>query len=238
MTLQDPDRPLAPVAAPASRAAAASSPPLPVVRVVADLACPWCYVGLHRLLALAPREPFRLVWHPFLLNPHLPPGGVPRPLYLERKFGGVAQADAVYRRAAATAAAQGLELRLDRLRVQPDTRLAHAVLLEAAGPRLPELALALLAAFFRDGIDLGDPAALACVGARAGFAVPEPAAAAVRVGAMHEAACRAGIDGVPVFLFGEDHVIAGAQPAECLEAMLRLERYRAGLAAAGAAAAL
>lgn len=228
MTLQDPGRLLSPAAAPASPASAA--PPLPVVRVVADLACPWCYVGLHRLLTLGPREPFRLVWHPFLLNPHLPTGGVPRPLYLERKFGGALEADAVHRRAAATAAAQGLELRLDRIRVQPDTRLAHAVLLEA-GPRLPALALALMAAFFRDGLDLGDAAALAGVGARAGFAVPDPASAAVRVGAMHEAACRAGIDGVPVFVFGEDHVIAGAQPPECLEAMLRLERYRVGLTA-------
>jgi predicted DsbA family dithiol-disulfide isomerase len=226
VTLQDPGRLLAPSAAPASS--------LPVVRLVADLACPWCYVGLHRLLALAPREPFRLVWHPFLLNPHLPAGGVPRPLYLERKFGGAAQADAVYRRAAATAAAQGLELRLDRIRVQPDTRLAHAALLDA-GARLPELVSALFAAFFRDGSDLGDPEVLAALGQRLGFDVPEPAAAAARVGAMHEAACRAGIDGVPVFVFGEDHVIAGAQPSECLAALLRLERYRVS-GASGAAA--
>ena len=227
MTLQDPGRPLAPSAAPASS--------LPVVRLVADLACPWCYVGLHRLLTLAPREPpFRLAWHPFLLNPHLPAGGVPRPLYLERKFGGAAQADAVYRRAAATAAAQGLELRLDRIRVQPDTRLAHAALLDA-GARLPELVSALFAAFFRDGSDLGDPEVLAALGRRLGFDVPEPAAAAARVGAMHEAACRAGIDGVPVFVFGEDHVSAGAQPSECLAALLRLERYRVS-GASGAAA--
>ncbi len=218
MTLQDLGRPPAAAATPASS--------LPSVRVVADLACPWCYVGLHRLLTLAPREPFRLAWHPFLLNPHLPAGGVPRPLYLERKFGGPAQADAVHRRAAATAAAQGLELRLDRIRVQPDTRLAHAVLLEAGAPRLPELALALFAAFFRDGSDLGDPEVLGVLGSRLGFPLPEPEAAAARVAAMHDAACRAGIDGVPVFLFGEDHVIAGAQAAECLEAMLRLERYR------------
>jgi predicted DsbA family dithiol-disulfide isomerase len=224
LTLQDLGRPLAAAAAPANS--------LPAVRVVADLACPWCYVGLHRLLTLAPREPFRLVWHPFLLNPHLPAGGVPRPLYLERKFGGPAQADAVHRRAAAMAAAQGLELRLDRIRVQPDTRLAHAVLLEA-GARLPELALALFAAFFRDGSDLGDPEALAVLGNRLGFRLPEPADAAERVAALHDAACRAGIDGVPVFVFGEDHVIAGAQPAECLEAMLRLERCR--VSGAGAA---
>ena len=223
MTLQDPGRPLAPAAAPASS--------LPVVRLVADLACPWCYVGLHRLLALAPREPFRLAWHPFLLNPHLPAGGVPRPLYLERRFGGGAQADAVHRRAAAVAAGQGLELRLERIRVQPDTRLAHAILLEA-GTRLPELVRALYAAFFRDGLDIGDPVVLAGLGEANGFGLPEFAAAAARVGAMHDAACRAGIDGVPVFLFGEDHVIAGAQPTECLEALLRLERYRVGGGAA------
>jgi predicted DsbA family dithiol-disulfide isomerase len=44
--------------------------------------------------------------------------------------------------------------------------------------------------------------------------------------AFHDAACRSGVDGVPVFLFGDDHAIAGAQPPACLEALLHLERYR------------
>ena len=36
-----------------------------------------------------------------------------------------------------------------------------------------------------------------------------------------------GISGVPVCRFGDDHVIAGAQPPEVLEALLDLELYRA-----------
>ena len=44
--------------------------------------------------------------------------------------------------------------------------------------------------------------------------------------AAHERAFALGIAGVPVCVFGDDHVIAGAQPPEVLEALLDLERYR------------
>ena len=48
-------------------------------------------------------------------------------------------------------------------------------------------------------------------------------AAADAVVAAHERAFALGIAGVPVCVFGDDHVIAGAQPAEVLEALLDLE---------------
>ena len=42
----------------------------------------------------------------------------------------------------------------------------------------------------------------------------------------HASAFQSGISGVPVLVFGEDHVIAGAQPVEAVAALLDLERYR------------
>ena len=57
-----------------------------------------------------------------------------------------------------------------------------------------------------------------------------------RGGRRHTSApSRSGIAGVPVCVFGDDHVIAGAQPAEVLEALLDLERYRLELAGDGGA---
>ncbi len=202
-----------------------ASPGLPQVRFVADLVCPWCYLGFHRLVALARSRPFRLVWHPFLLNPNLPPDGVPRTLYLERKFGTAGLAEAVQKRAAAAAAAEGVEIRLERIRHQPSTVAAHAMLMRA-GERTVELATALVEAFFRDGRDLGRAEVLAEVAAPLGLAYRELPDVHREVMAAHEAACRSGVEGVPVFLFGDSHTIAGAQPAACLQALLDLERYR------------
>ena len=201
---------------------------LPQVTFVADLVCPWCYLGFERLQAVAAREPFRLVWHPFLLNPHLPPDGIPRSVYLERKFG-AGYAEEAQRRAVRAATAEGLELKLDRIRRQPSTVLAHAFLLRS-GEHLAAAARALYEAFFRDGRDLGSVTVLAEIGGRFGIGIDEVRSASARVTAAHDAACRSGIDGVPLFLFGEDHAIAGAQPPACLEAMLQLERYRLALA--------
>lgn len=203
----------------------AASPGLPQVRFVADLVCPWCYLGFHRLLALAAARPFRLVWHPFLLNPNLPAEGVPRALYLERKFGTTGLAEAIHRRAAAAAASEGLEIRLGQIARQPSTVAAHAMLLRA-GERTAQLAAALFEAFFRDGQDLGSAEVLAAIAAGVGLPREDPAGTRREVMAAHEAACRSGIDGVPVFFFGDRHAIAGAQPTACLEALLDLERYR------------
>jgi catechol 2,3-dioxygenase-like lactoylglutathione lyase family enzyme len=216
VTLQDPGRPLAPSAAPASS--------LPVVRLVADLACPWCYVGLHRLLALAPASRSASSGTRSCSTRTCRPAA-------SRARCTWSGSSAVPPRPTRSTAAQP----------RPPRRRGWSCASTASGssptrgwptrscwtPAPPaELVSALFAAFFRDGSDLGDPEVLAALGRRLGFDVPEPAAAAARVGAMHEAACRAGIDGVPVFVFGEDHVIAGAQPSECLAALLRLERYR------------
>jgi predicted DsbA family dithiol-disulfide isomerase len=110
--------------------------------------------------------------------------------------------------------------------------LAHALLLRS-GEHLAAAARALYEAFFRDGRDLGSVTVLAEIGGGFGIGIDEVRSAAARVTAAHDAACRAGIDGVPLFLFGDDHAIAGAQPATCLEALLHLERYRLALAEAG-----
>ncbi len=203
----------------------AATSALPQVRFVADLVCPWCYLGFHRLVTLAASRPFRLVWHPFLLNPNLPAEGVPRSLYLERKFGTAGLAEAVQQRAAAAAAAGGLNVDLARIRRQPNTVAAHVMLMRA-GERTVELATALFEAFFRDGSDLGRPEVLTEIAAGLGMSCQEPSTVRRSVLAAHEAACRSGVDGVPVFIFGDSHAIAGAQPATCLEALLDLERYR------------
>jgi len=217
--------------------------PIPVVRFIADLVCPWCYIAFIRLRRMLADSAAALVWHPFLLNPHLPPRGVTRAQYLERRFGSVAQAQGVHRRVAQAGAREGIPFAFGAIRAQPNTIPAHALVMAAAAHgRELEAAAALFHAFFADGGDIGATAVLARIGARLGLTAAEIAAtsgvaAADAVVSAHERAFALGIAGVPVCVFGDDQVIAGAQPPEVLEALLDLERYRIALAAGNTATA-
>lgn len=60
--------------------------------IISDVACPWCYVGkgyLDRALEARPEHPFSVEWHPYQLNPELPPEGMDRMEYMRAKFGTV-----------------------------------------------------------------------------------------------------------------------------------------------------
>ena len=87
------------------------------VDFVADLACPWCYLGLVRLdraRAMRPGRPVRLRWRPFFLNPGLPPEGMDRQTYVRRKFG--ADARHVYRRIEDAGRADGVTFAFEELK--------------------------------------------------------------------------------------------------------------------------
>ena len=53
------------------------SPATLQVDVIADLACPWCYLGKQLLdeALLAVHGPSVVTWHPFQVNPSLPAEG-------------------------------------------------------------------------------------------------------------------------------------------------------------------
>lgn len=210
----------------------------PIVTLVADLVCPWCRIALHTLRPLLARLGCGLRWHPFLLNPGLPPQGVPRRLYLERKFGTAEAAAVALRRVSRRGAALGLHFAFERIARQPDTVPAQALLLEAqAAGRLIPLALALFDAFFEEGRDLSDPVLLEALALEAGLGPDSIRAAAspdrrAQVRAEHRRALGRDIDGVPTYLVPGVGLLAGAQPAEVLEAFLELgllaaERVRA-----------
>jgi predicted DsbA family dithiol-disulfide isomerase len=200
-------------------------------RYVADLVCPWCYIGFRRLIQAMGRRDVDFAWHPFLLNPYLPPEGVTRREYLERKFGSLVQAQVLHRRIAEIGARERIRFAFGAIKQQPNTQRAHAMIL-AAGAYGLQAALAekLFDTFFATGADLGDPSVLRAVARQLplGEAQVEGLlsfAEADEVGRAHERACALGVNGVPVLVLDESHVIAGAQPAEALEAMLDVAAY-------------
>jgi predicted DsbA family dithiol-disulfide isomerase len=198
------------------------------VDFVADLACPWCFLGLVRLdraRAMRPAVPVRVRWWPFLLNPGMPPDGMDRAEYVRRKFGG--DASAIYRRIEESGRADGVAFAFERMPRTPNTTRAQRLILfaEERGAADPVIR-ALFRALFQEGRDVGQPEVLATVAEEAGLdraEVLELLAGdrlARDVEAAHQQAERAGIRGVPVFIMDRQHALTGAQPPEVLADLL------------------
>jgi predicted DsbA family dithiol-disulfide isomerase len=213
----------------ATRMGGEQQPPIDV-DLIADLACPWCYIGLARLdraRAMRPDWPVRLRWWPFLLNPSLPPEGMDRSAYLRAKFGGDEAARQVYRRIVESAQGDGIAFAFERMKRTPNTILAQRlILLAEQQDRGEELIRVLFRALFEQGRDIGHLETLLELAATAGL---ERAAAeaflrsqeqAKEIVTAHQRAERLGVRGVPVFVVDREQAIAGAQPPEVLAGLL------------------
>ena len=200
------------------------------IEIVHDLVCPWCYLGVRRLMRTMRRRPdllFDLTWRPFLLNPDMPRGGMARPDYVIRKFGGEDRARRLYASIAEIGRTEGIQFRFDRIRRTPSSVDAHRLVRFAARfGRADAMVEALFLAHFTDGLDIGDHVLLTAIAASCGLEI-----APVRrfltsideVDAVHADNLRAhrlGINGVPCFVISGRHAIAGAQEPEVIERLL------------------
>jgi predicted DsbA family dithiol-disulfide isomerase len=200
------------------------------IEVVHDLVCPWCYLGVRRLMRTLARRPDLLVelsWRPFLLNPDMPRAGMPRSDYVMRKFGGEERARRLYASIAEIGRTEGVMFRFDRIRRTPSSVDAHRLVRWAARyGRAAETVEAVFAAHFADGRDIGDPQVLTAIASACGLsaasarALLSSDAEADTVHADNLRAHRLGINGVPCFVVGGSHAIAGAQEPEVIERLL------------------
>ena len=201
-----------------------------VIEVVHDLVCPWCYLGVQRMMRTLARRPglaVALEWRPFLLNPDMPRAGMARGDYVVRKFGGEDRARRLYASISEIGRGEGLGFRFDLMRRTPSSVDAHRLVRFAARfGRADAVVMALFAGHFTEGLDIGDPFVLAALGAAAGL---DQAAARSFLDSDEETdgvqaenlrAHRLGINGVPCFVLGGRHAIAGAQEPEVLERLL------------------
>ena len=197
------------------------------VDFVADVVCPWCYIGfrnLNRTLALRPGVQPVLRWRPYQLNPELPEDGVERKALMAAKFGSdpdrMAQMQAALD---AQASAAGLDLKFDKLEKSPNTNAAHRLIvwaeLEGKGS---EAAEAVMRAYWTELRDIGDPEVLADIAGAVGMD-REAVARRYREGAGKDfvnqacqTATRAGIQGVPFMIFGDKVAVSGAHAPDQL----------------------
>ena len=195
------------------------------VDYVADVVCPWCYVGwarLKRTFALRPGMAFQVRWRPYQLNPELPVEGVDRKALMAEKFG--ADPDRLAGMHAALmkqAAEDGLDLKFDQIEKSPNTNAAHRLItwaeIEGKGPQVAE---AVMRAYFTDLRDIGDVRVLTAIGAENGMDAGavgrrfEQGAGKDFVDQACDTAMRSGIQGVPFMIFADKIAVSGAHPPE------------------------
>lgn len=191
------------------------------IDILSDPICPWCYIGKTRLeqaFADRPEHGFDVTWRPFQLNPDMPPEGMDRRRYLERKFGGPEGATRVYGAIADAARASGLDLDLDGIKRTPNTLDAHRLLRWAyVEGRQDAVATGLFRAYFQDGQDISAHDVLGDIAEKAGL--DRAAIAALLSGEADRDAVRqedsearaAGVNSAPTFIVAGKYVVPGAQ---------------------------
>ncbi|NNC77335.1 MAG: DsbA family oxidoreductase [Woeseiaceae bacterium] len=196
------------------------------VEVIADLICPFCYLGKRRLgTALrAVQGPYDVSWLPWQLNPEMPPEGQSFDEYLTRRFGSPASVEPVLEGLAREGKEAGIAFRFDRLTRVPNTMKAHQLmyLAERDGRNQSELAEELMSAYFESGEDIGDSSVLIERSRRHGIAADDVLRviddeAARQIITTREGQVRSsGIAGVPGFLLNRRLLMIGAQEADAM----------------------
>ncbi|MEO8344578.1 MAG: DsbA family oxidoreductase [Betaproteobacteria bacterium] len=204
------------------------------IDVISDVVCPWCYVGQRRLAAalaqLPADDPARratLRWHPFQLNPDMPPAGISRKTYAETKFGSPKRVAELNARLVAVGETLGIPFAFDHIVHQPNTLDAHRLINWAQAQRdASDIVERLFQAFFVDGRNIGDHTVLADIAGESGFsadaarAMLDSGEGADAIASMDERARAIGVQGVPFFIFNQRIAVSGAQePATLLDAI-------------------
>ena len=222
------------------------------IEIWSDVVCPWCSVGRARferaLEAFAHRDDVEVVWRSFELDPAAEPSTrrhLAQVDLLASKYGrSPQQAQEMLDQMTATAAADGLDFRFDRLRggnTFDAHRLLHLARERGVQQQVKE---ALDTATFRDGLSVSDHDELTAVVVAAGL--DEAEVRDVLAGDRYAADVRGdeqqaralGISGVPFAVVDGRFGISGAQPSEHVTRVLEhawAERSPVTVLAGGAA---
>lgn len=196
------------------------------VDVIADLICPWCYLGKKRLdnALTAVHGPSLVTWYPFQINPTMPVEGMPFEDYLAIKFGDPEKLEPGLAALTAAGEAEGVKFRFDKMSQVPNTLNAHRLmkLAEEKGIDTSGLAENILQGFFENGLNIADRDVLVEIGAASGLT---PSAInntledhrSSQIVTSQEAQVRqSGVTGVPDFLINKRLFVVGAQSTENL----------------------
>ena len=206
------------------------------VDVWSDVACPWCYLGKHRLEKAieASGAEVTVTWHSFQLDPSIAKGEhTPHAEAVAKNFRApVETIQAMNQRLVDLGAAEGLEYHFDRY-IQANTHDAHRLIHFAQERGLGnQMKDRLMKAQFTEGAIVDDTDVLGGLAGEVGLEADEVRVMlatdqysdAVQADIAEAAAM--GATGVPFFVFDRAFAVSGAQPVEMFAEALRRARER------------
>jgi predicted DsbA family dithiol-disulfide isomerase len=216
------------------------------LEIYSDLICPWCYIGKRRLEAAQQTSDelrtAQVTWHPFQLNPNMPHAGMDRRTYRSAKFGGWERSLELDVQVVQAGADVGIAFDYAAAQRTPNTFDSHRLIwLAGTLGNQDQIVEALFAAYFVHGRDLSQKSDLIEVVVAAGL--PRAAAesllagsqGAAEVRAEEQAARKAGVQGVPLYVVDRCLSFSGAQPPEYFVKAFELAAKEMEPATAGAA---
>jgi len=191
-----------------------------------DAACPWSYIGKHRLERAIAKRPVitaRIKWVPFILNPEISDQGANRQFFLSKQFGSDARIRRMHETLINAGKPTGIEFNFDLIEKVPSTLSAHRLIqMAAVAEKGNEAAEEIFKSYFTDGSDISDHQILVGISEKIGLNGDE-----IRqrleteefsnlVFSENSRAHRLGINGVPSFVCNGSMVISGAQGTKIL----------------------
>ena len=203
-----------------------------LIDIVSDPVCPWCYVGFKAFRQASDRlvDDFQILprIRAYMLNPKTPAEGIDRAAYYAKKFPDKVQREEMAMQLKAAALGAGFKFDPAIPTTLPNTAKAHQIIrlshFDGAQERLVEQ---LYAAYWDNGLDIGDDDVLISIAEGAGLDAdnarrdlqnPQSKNAVL---AEAEAFRRAGVSGVPTFIINERDGFSGALPPDRLAGAFR-----------------
>ena len=199
------------------------------IDIVSDVVCPWCIIGLKQVeqaLTLVDQDiAAETHWHPFQLNPHMPPEGEDTAEHIARKYGSTPEQSRINRsRLSDIGNSVGFAFNYgEGMRIY-NTFNAHKLLTIFGSERgwraQTALKMALFTAYFQDRRDVSDTETLCDIAKAQGMdravalAWINDAAITETVRAEMEHWTDQNITGVPAIIFDQKYMVPGAQSAE------------------------
>jgi len=193
------------------------------IDILSDVVCPWCVIGYKRLSTaihdLGLENDVVIRWHPFELTPHMPASGENLRQHLANKYGTTLNGSIEARkRLAALGEEVGFKFNyFDEMKMF-NTRKAHILLRWGAEQgKQTELAEAIFSAYFLNREDISSTEVLLNSVKSIGLG-PEAAHDVLQNSDYEEEIIDTerrwlsrGFQGVPVIIFGDKKILAGAQ---------------------------